>query len=161
MHFEKIELEPVIIWKVATCQRITSKNNQLSGSIPEPAIRSGDTGQQKHYFDSCQLIKTWMYNIRLQAPKLARKCEIKHWYACGADGRKVGWSVYGHVIAEFSRMDRFSKLWGFELSPWSNKISAKNLKKYVTLMGRKWARDTDRWWWSADTLVWQLSINLR
>ena len=56
-----------------------------------------------------------MYNIRLQAPKLARKCEIKHWYACGADGRKVGWSVYGHAIAEFSRMDRFSiKLWGFE-----------------------------------------------
>ena len=45
-----------------------------------------------------------MYNIRLQAPKLARKCEIKHWYACGADGRKVGWSVYGHVIAEFFRM---------------------------------------------------------
>ena len=28
-------------------------------------------------------------------------------------------------------------LWGFELSPWSNKISAENLKKYVTLMGRK------------------------
>ena len=58
-----------------------------------------------------------MYNIRLQAPKLARKCEIKHWYACGANGQKVGWSVYGHVIAEFSRRDRFSKLWGFELSP--------------------------------------------
>ena len=54
-----------------------------------------------------------MYNIRLQAPKLARKCEIKHWFACGADGRKVGWSVYmyGHVFAEFSRVDRFSKLW--------------------------------------------------
>ena len=43
----------------------------------------------------------------MQAPKLARKCKIKHWYACGADGRKVGWSVYGHVIAKFSRMDRF------------------------------------------------------
>ena len=52
-----------------------------------------------------------MYNIRLQAPKLARECEIKHWYACGADGRKVEWLEYGHVIAEFSRMDRFSKLW--------------------------------------------------
>ena len=23
---------------------------------------------------------------------------------------------YGHVITEFSKMDRFSKLWGFELS---------------------------------------------
>ena len=69
------------------------KTLELGGSIPEPARRSGDTGQQKHYFDSCQLIKTWMYNIRLQAPKLARKCEIKHWDACGADRRKVGWSV--------------------------------------------------------------------
>ena len=93
------------------------KSLELSGSIPEPAIRSGDTGQQKHYFDSCQFIKTGMYNIKLQAPKLvARKCEIKHWYARGADGRKIGWSVYGPVIAEFSRMDRFSKLWGFGLS---------------------------------------------
>ena len=60
------------------------KTLELSGSIPEPAIRSVDTGQQKHYFDSCQLIKTWVYNIRLQAPILAKKCEIKHWYACGA-----------------------------------------------------------------------------
>ena len=93
------------------------KTLELSGSTAEPAIRSGDTGQQKNYFYSCQLIKTWMYNIRLQAPKLARKCGIKHWHACGADGRKVGGSVYGHVIAKVSRMDRFSKLWGFELSP--------------------------------------------
>ena len=62
-----------------------------------------------------------MYNLRLQVPKLATKCEIKHWYACGADGRKVGRSVYGRVIAKFCRMDTFSKLWGFaqnkELSP--------------------------------------------
>ena len=122
---KKIELEPAIIWKVSTCQRIPS------------AILSGNTGQRKHYFDNCQLIKTWMYNIRLQVPKLSRKCEFKQWYACGVDGRKVGWSVYGHVIAEFSRMDRFSKLWGFELSPWSNNISAQNFKHYVTSMDRK------------------------
>ena len=77
-----------------------NKTLELSEAIPEPAIRSGNTGQQKHCFDSCQLIKTGMYNIRLQAPKLARKYEIKHWYTCGADGRKVGWSVYSHVIAE-------------------------------------------------------------
>ena len=30
------------------------KTLELSGSIPEPAIRSCDTGQQIHYFDSCQ-----------------------------------------------------------------------------------------------------------
>ena len=38
------------------------------------------------------------------APKVARKCESKHWYACGADGRSGGRSVYGHVITKFSRM---------------------------------------------------------
>ena len=27
------------------------------------------------------------------APYAARKCESKHWYACGADGRSVGRSV--------------------------------------------------------------------
>ena len=66
------------------------KTLELSGSIPEPAIRSGDTNQRIHCFDSCQLTATWMftrmYNIGLQAPNLARKCEIKHWYACGAVG---------------------------------------------------------------------------
>ena len=38
----------------------------------------GDTGQQTTCFDSCQLITTWMCNIRLQTPKLARNCEIKN-----------------------------------------------------------------------------------
>ena len=42
------------------------------------------------------------------APKLARKCEIEHWFPCGADGR----AVYGHVITKFSGMGRFTKLCG-------------------------------------------------
>ena len=29
---------------------------------------------------------------------------ILHWYACGADGRSGGRSVYGHVITKFFRM---------------------------------------------------------
>ena len=62
----------------------------LNGSIPEPTIWSGGTGRQIPCFDSCQLITTWMCKIRLQAPKLARKCEIKHWFPCGADGRLGG-----------------------------------------------------------------------
>ena len=46
------------------------------------------------------------HNIDVQsvfywAPKLARKCETKHWFPCGADGRS-----YGHVITKFSRMGR-------------------------------------------------------
>ena len=112
-----MELEPAIIWKVAACQRITSKNNRTQWVD----TRARDT--VRRYWSAETLF--WqlsisqnmdVYNIRLQAPKLAGKCEIKHWYACGADGRKVGWSMYGHVIAEFS------KLWI-----------------------EKWARDTVRW----------------
>ena len=66
----------------------------LDGSTPEPAIRSGDTGQRIPCFDSCQLMTTLM-PIDVQsafswAPKVARKCESKHWYACGADGRAAG-----------------------------------------------------------------------
>ena len=34
----------------------------LDGSTPEPAIRSGDTGQRIPCFDSCQLITTLMCN---------------------------------------------------------------------------------------------------
>ena len=59
-----------------------------------------------------------MYNIRLQAPKPARKCEIEHWYACGVDG---------HVIANFSRTDRACD---------QIKYYSKTLKN-MTTMGRK------------------------
>ena len=44
------------------------------------------------------------------APKVARKCESKHWYACGADGRSVARSV-GHVITKCSGMGRFIYPW--------------------------------------------------
>ena len=42
-----------------------------------------------------QLVFSW-------APKLARKCESKHWFPCGADRR----SAYGHVIIKCSRMGK-------------------------------------------------------
>ena len=85
------------------------KISDLDGSTPDPAIRSGDTGQRIPCFDSCQLITTLMYNICVQyqsscASKLAGKCEIEHWLPCGADGR----AVYGHVITKFSGMGRFT-----------------------------------------------------
>ena len=49
------------------------------------------------------------HNIDVQyefsyAPKRARKCEIEHWFPCGADGQVV----YGHVITKFSGMGRFT-----------------------------------------------------
>ena len=33
---------------------------------------------------------------------VARKCESKHWFSCGVDGRSVGRSVYGHVLNKVS-----------------------------------------------------------
>ena len=45
-----------------------------------------------------------MQSVFSWALKVARKCESKHWCACGADGRSLGRSVYGHVITKFSRM---------------------------------------------------------
>ena len=55
----------------------------FDGSIPEPAIRSSDIGQQIPCFDSCQLIATLMSNgcVHYQfscALNLARKYEIEH-----------------------------------------------------------------------------------
>ena len=88
-YFIWIKKEPAIIWKLVTCQRVTSeKIHDLDGSTPEPAIGTGDTGQQIPCFDSCQLLTTLMCNQ--WAPKVVRKCESKHWHACGADGRSVG-----------------------------------------------------------------------
>ena len=87
----------------------------LDGLTPEPAMRSSDTGQRIPCFDSCQSDQ----NIDVQlasswVPKVVRKCESKHWFSCGADGRAAGGrvAVYGHVNTKFSGMDSFSKLWG-------------------------------------------------
>ena len=54
------------------------RTRNLDGSTPLPAKRSYDTGQLILCFDSSQLTTTRMYNIRLQALTLARKCEMSH-----------------------------------------------------------------------------------
>ena len=56
-------------------------------------------------FDSCQFNISYICNIRLQASTLARKCDISHWFPCGAD-RRTDERTYGHVITKISRMDR-------------------------------------------------------
>ena len=89
----------------------------LDVSTPEPAIQSGDTGRWIPCFDSCQLITTLMCNIcaisvfLCSQIKLARKCEIEHWYSCGADRHSVIHSVYSLVITKFSGMVRFTYPW--------------------------------------------------
>ena len=87
------------------------KYSTLDGPTPEPAIRSGDTGQQIPWFTAINWSQHWCaIGVQYQfsyAPKRARKCEIKHWFPCGVDGR----AVYGHVITKFSGMGRFTYPW--------------------------------------------------
>ena len=95
-HYKKVELEPPIIWKLETCQHITSKKFSTSmGQYLSPRLRqvvlvSGypvltaiNWSQHGCVIPGC----SW-------GPKLlsiARNCEIKYWFPCGADG----WSVFG------------------------------------------------------------------
>ena len=92
-HLKEIELESAIIWKVVTWQRIISKTYSNSvGRYLSPQCWSADTLfwrlSTDHNLDGHMEIT--IPGCRLQAPKLARKCEIKHCYACGADRQAVG-----------------------------------------------------------------------
>ena len=55
-------------------------------------------------------VTLFKYNVSTILSPIVRKCESKHWYACGADGRTDGRSV-GHVIIKFSGMGRFIYPW--------------------------------------------------
>ena len=49
-----------------------------------------DTGQQIPCFDP-NMDVCYQVKHKLLAPNLARKFDISHWFACGADERKVTW----------------------------------------------------------------------
>ena len=99
---KKSKREPAIIWKRVNCQRITSKNTRpwWVDTWARDTVRwywSAETLFRQLSIDDnidVQSASSWL-------PKVARKCESKHWYACGADGRSVG-----HVITKFSGMGR-------------------------------------------------------
>ena len=88
----KIKLEPAIIWKLVTCQRITSKRystsmgRHLSPRYGQVILVSGypvlaALNWSQHWWAIC---------VKYQfscAAKLATNCEIEHWFPCGADGR--------------------------------------------------------------------------
>ena len=91
---KKSKREPAIIWKRINCQRITSKNTRpwWVDTWARDTVRwywSADTLFWQLSIDDnidVQSASSW-------APKVARKCESKHWYACGADRRSLGRSV--------------------------------------------------------------------
>ena len=103
----------MIIWKLVTCQRITSKrysssmSRHLSPRYGQVILVSGypvltAVNWSQHW---CAICVQYQSSC---APKLARKCEIGHWLPCGAGGRTVsragGRAVYGHLMTKFSRM---------------------------------------------------------
>ena len=52
-------------------------------SIPQPMLQSCDTGQRKLFFDSCQLITTWMSNTKFYTDNIKvchfASANIKGW----------------------------------------------------------------------------------
>ena len=113
----KMKLEPAIIWKLETCQRITSKRystsmgRHLSPRYDQVLLVSGYPVLTAVNWsqDWCAICLQYQSSC---APKLTRKCEIEHWLPCGADGRAGGLrAVYGHVITKFSGMGRFTYPW--------------------------------------------------
>ena len=69
-HFRKLLEVARFSLRDVTMAKIV-RTNKLPSSPPPPALMSNGC---VHYQFSCAL-------------KLARKCEIEHWFSCGADGR--------------------------------------------------------------------------
>ena len=86
--------EPAIIWKPLTSLRTTLKEHVTSmKSTLEPAVKSCGTGQRIPYFESCQLIITWMSKIKLNTDCIAldSKLVIRHFTSLTwKGGRKEG-----------------------------------------------------------------------
>ena len=58
-------VEPAIQSETSSWSAVNLKKKMtLVSSKLEPAIWSRDTGQRIHCFDRCQLIKTWMSNVK-------------------------------------------------------------------------------------------------
>ena len=68
-------------------QRVTLKNYITSMScIPEPTMQSCDTGQRIPFFDSCQLITTWMSNTKFYTDSI-KVCHFASANMTGVDVR--------------------------------------------------------------------------
>ena len=88
---KKTKLEPAMIWKLVSGQRITKKystsmGGHLSLRYGQVILVSGypvltAVNWSQHW---CTICVQYQFSC---APRLARKCEIERWYACGTDGR--------------------------------------------------------------------------
>ena len=98
-------VDPSIQSKTSTWAAVNFKKNWLTSvsSRLEPAIWSRGTGQRIPCFDRCQLIKTWMSNIKDACCKLA--WNWSHWHTWRG-GRTYVRTVDGHDYkTKISRID--------------------------------------------------------
>ena len=109
MNFlKKISLKPAIIWKLVTCQRITSKNT-WSRWVD---IWACDKLKWYWYGYGYPVYPVWQlsidHNINVQyvciiscAPKLARKYEIEHW---SPSSKTINWPADSFQINHVTSM---------------------------------------------------------
>ena len=109
---KKSKHELAIIWKRVNCQRITSqKYSTLMGRHLGPRYGQVILVSRYPVLTAVNWWQHWWQSAFSWAPKVAKKCESKHWYASGVDGRTGGRAVYGHMITKFSGMGRFPYPW--------------------------------------------------
>ena len=157
-EFKKSKREPAIIWKRVNCQRITSKHTRPWWVDPWDR----DTVRWYWSVDTLFWQQSIDDNIDVQSafswtPKVARKCESKHWYACGADGRSLGWSA-GHVITKFSGMGRFIYPWCF-----AGAVRARSSAMNYLFLNRNFALKLQGNCWKDDVLTFtaHLSVTIK
>ena len=106
MNEKKIKLEPAIIWKLVTCQRITSKRystsmgRHLSPRYGQVILVSGypvltAVNWSQHWCPIC------VHDQFSCAPKLARNYEIEHW---SRYSKTINWSAATFQINHVTSM---------------------------------------------------------
>ena len=146
----KTKPEHVIIWKLVTCQQITSTLKKYSTSMGQhlsprysQVILVGGYPVLTAVTLMCNICAISVFLC--SQIKLARKCEIEHWYSCGANRHSVIHSVYGLVITKFSGMVRFTYRWcsagaelHYKLYIWGIKIRNRVLAYFSYLSTKQW-----------------------
>ena len=112
----KTKLEPAIIWKLVTCQRITSKRYSISmGRQMSPRYAQVILVSGYPVLTAVNWSQHWcainVCNISLPLlPKWLESVRIKYWFPCDADGRASG-RCSVTWLPKFSGMGRFTYPW--------------------------------------------------
>ena len=122
MNLKKIKLEPAIIWKLVTCQRITSKRYSTSmgrhlspryGQVilvsEYPVLTAVNWSQ--HW---CPMCVHYQFSCAL---KLPRKYEIEHW---SRSSKAINWSAdsFKKKTRHLDEMTHEPTIWSCDTGQW-------------------------------------------